>query len=241
MHGNLKILALIPARGGSKGLPGKNLKPLAGKPLIAWTIEAACNSKYIDRVIVSTDDNHIAQTATKWCADVPFLRPPKFARDDSPRMEYINHALDFLRARNEIYEIIVILQPTSPLRTKEHIDQAIESLFTKNAQALVSVCPAEHPPYWMNTLPKDGCMANFWKQDLQRTNRQDAPQYFRLNGALYIAYVSWLDKMGEFIGDQTYAYIMEPKDSIDIDTSLDLQFTELIMAGRNVELCEQKQ
>jgi len=138
MYKDKKILALIPARGGSKGLPRKNIKPLLGKPLIAWTIEQSLASKYLDKVVVSTEDKEIAEISKKYGAEVPFIRPKELAKDDTPSIDVVLHAIDFLE-KKELFNIIVLLQPTSPLRTISDIDNSIEFLFSKNAQAIISV------------------------------------------------------------------------------------------------------
>jgi CMP-N-acetylneuraminic acid synthetase len=150
MLNNYKVLALIPARGGSKGLPGKNIKPLLGKPLIAWTIEQAMASKYVDKVIVSTDDEEIAEVAKNYGAEVPFLRPKELAKDDSPTIDAILHALNFFSKKGEDFNLLALLEPTSPLRDTEDIDRCIRVLLdNEQAESIVSVCQLEgtHPEF----------------------------------------------------------------------------------------------
>lgn len=223
-----KILSLIPARGGSKGLPRKNILPFSGKPLIAWTIEQAKKSKYIDRIIVSTEDNQIAEISEQYGAEVPFTRPKILATDKAKGLNVVLHAIDWLENNNEKYKILLLLQPTSPLRTSKDIDVAIKLLFSKKAQAVISVCKAEHHPYWSNILPKDGCMKNFIRHEILNKNRQELPIFYRLNGAVYLAYCDYLKKNKGFWGDETYAYIMPIERSIDIDTKVDFRLAEII-------------
>ncbi|TOA20395.1 CMP-N-acetlyneuraminic acid synthetase, partial [Vibrio parahaemolyticus] len=157
-----KVIAVIPARGGSKRLPGKNTKQLGGKPLIAWSIEAAKKSKYIDRVIISTDCKDIAEVARRYDGDVPFLRPQELAGDTAGTNGVILHVLDQI---DESFGYVVLLQPTSPLRSTEDIDQLLES-FDEKTEGVVSVCPCEHSPLWANTLPEDKTMGNFFPESV---------------------------------------------------------------------------
>src|SRR3989339_1726633 len=161
MYKKKNIIAIIPARAGSKGLPGKNIRLLLGKPLISWTIEHALSSKYIDKVIVSTDDRKIAEISRKCGAAVPFIRPAKLATDKAKGIDVILHAVRWFEKKRNKFDLIMLLQPTSPLRTAGDIEAAIELLFEKKAGAVVSVCETEHHPLWSNILPKDGNMKNF--------------------------------------------------------------------------------
>ncbi|NLH16401.1 MAG: acylneuraminate cytidylyltransferase family protein [Phycisphaerae bacterium] len=227
MFNGKKLLALIPARGGSKGIPGKNLRPLADKPLIAWTIEQARRCSWIDRVIVSTDDSVIAETALRWDAEVPFLRPPALAADDASVIDVILHTLDWYRQRDQSYELVLLLQPTSPLRETADIEAALQRLEDCRADAVVSVCPCEHSPLWTNTLGPNGHMKDFL--DFKALdNRQRLPTYYRLNGAIYLARTEYFRQRRGFYGDRTYAYIMPSERSIDIDSLLDFQMAEFL-------------
>jgi len=230
MYKNLKILALIPARSGSKGLVGKNIRPLLGKPLIAWTVEEALASKYLDRVIVSTDSLEISKISESYGAEVPFLRPKELATDDAKMMAVVQHALDWLEQQEgQRYDLLVLLQPTSPLRAAEDIDRAIEELLLKKAKAIISVCEVDHHPYWANTLPPEGSMKNFIKPEIMDMNRQELPKFYRLNGAVYIAYLDYLKKTGGFLGKETFAYVMPRERSIDIDSAIDFKLAESMM------------
>ena len=181
-----KILAIIPARGGSKGVPGKNIRVVAGKPLIAWTVEAALNASGVDRVIVTTDDPKIAGIAKAYRAETPFLRPEALARDDTPSIEAVLHAIHWL-AQNQKYQpdYVLLLQPTSPLRTAKDIELAIETLHTTNSEATVSITPIKHHPYLTMRLTDHGKLENFFSEDLL-LRRQDLPSVYALNGALYL-------------------------------------------------------
>ena len=224
-----EILAIIPARGGSKGLPGKNIRMLAGKPLIAWSIEAAKASTYIDRLIVSTDSVEIADTAQQWGAEVPFLRPPHLATDEAKGMDVVLHALEQLGLPPSSTSLVLLLQPTSPLRITEDIDMAVEILGQKNARAVVSACQVEHHPWWSNTLPPDGSMTDFIRPELRTTNRQSLPVYFRLNGAIYLADIGFIRETQSFLGQGCYAYVMPQERSVDIDNLLDFRVAETLL------------
>lgn len=229
MYEGKKILGLIPARGGSKGLPKKNILPLAGKPLIAWTIEQIKRSKYTDSFIVSTDDEEIASVSRKYGCEVPFIRPHEIATDSAKGIEVVFHALNWFESREQKFDILILLQPTSPLRKIEDIDNSIEMLFEKNAKAIVSVCKTEHHPLWSSILPPDGSMKDFLNQNIKNKNRQELPKYYRLNGAIYLSYCDYLKKSKSFLGEQTFAYIMPQERSIDIDSSLDFKFAEFLL------------
>lgn len=229
-----KIIAIIPARGGSKGLPGKNIRILCGKPLVAHSIAQAKDSRYLDEVVVSTDDKTIAEISEKYGARVPFLRPAEFATDTARMADVILHTLDWAVSEGAASDISVLLQPTSPLRLASDIDGAIEALFAKNAKAIVSVCEAEHHPHLMNALPEDGCMKNFMKPEFKNLTRQEVTTSYRINGAVYIAYPGYLKKNLGWLGDDTYAYIMPKERSIDIDDKLDFSIAEFLMKGRGL-------
>ena len=234
MYKGKNILGLIPARGGSKGLPRKNIKPLSGKPLIAWTIEQALASKYLDRVVVSTDDKEIAEISKEYGAEVPFIRPKELAEDNAKGIDVVLHAIDWLKEndKRKQYDLIMLLQPTSPLRRSEDTDKAIELLFLREAKAIVSVCEVDHHPLWANTLPEDGCMKDFIRIDIMNKNRQELPVFYRLNGAIYLAYCNYLKEQKSFFGKETFAYIMPKERSIDVDNKLDLKLIEnMIIKG----------
>lgn len=220
------MIAVIPARGGSKRLSGKNIKHLGGKPLIAWSIDAAKKSKYIDRVIISTDDENIAEVALRYDGDVPFLRPQELAGDTASTNGVILHVLNQI---DESFEYVVLLQPTSPLRNTEDIDQLLES-FDEKTEGVVSVCPCEHSPLWANTLPKDMTMDHFFPESIIGKRSQDLPEYYRLNGAIYAFKVDrFVKNKGIFYSDKVKAYKMPIERSVDIDTIVDFHIAEVML------------
>jgi N-acylneuraminate cytidylyltransferase/CMP-N,N'-diacetyllegionaminic acid synthase len=225
----MEILYIIPARGGSKGLPGKNIRLLGNKPLIAYSIEAAVNSIFKGTVIVSTDDEEIASVGKKYGATVPFIRPNELATDVASTMDVVFHAINFYKQQHVFFDLIVVLQPTSPLRTSTDIDQAISLMKEKNVAAVVSVCESEHHPLWTNILPADGSMKNFIREEVKGKNRQQLPVNFRLNGALYISKSEALEIYKGFIHEKTIAYIMPTDRSVDIDHEIDFKLAELLL------------
>ena len=178
---NKTFLAIIPARGGSKRLPRKNILDLCGKPLISWSIEAALKSKYISKVVVSSDDEEILNISSNFGADI-IKRPYELANDTATTFDAIKHTINNL----EKYDYIVLLQPTSPLRNEKHIDEAIELLEEKQADGIVSVCEMDHSPLWSNTLPEDGNMRGFLREEILNKRSQDLEKYYRLNGTIYM-------------------------------------------------------
>ncbi len=237
MYKSKNILGLIPARGGSKGLPRKNIKLLLGEPLIAWTIKQALASRYLDRIVVSTDDKEIAEISKKYEAEVPFIRPKELAKDNAKGIDVVLHVIDWISENDEQkqYDLIMLLQPTSPLRKFEDIDKSIELLFLKKANAIVSVCEVDHHPLWANTLPENGCMKNFIRQEIMNKNRQKLPVFYRINGAIYLAYCDYIKEQESFFGENTFAYIMPKSMSIDIDSEVDFKLAETLM-GNNISI-----
>lgn len=235
MHKGKSILALIPARRGSKGLPGKNIRPLVNKPLIAWTINEAKMSKCIDKIIVSTDSEKIAEISRKYGAEVPFIRPKSLATDAAKGIGVVLHSINWMERNDKSYSLLILLQPTSPLRTHRDIDNSIEMLFNKNAKSIVSVCETEHHPYWANILPQDGCMKDFIKPEIVNKNRQELPKFYRLNGAIYLAYWDYIKNKKTFFGTETFAYIIPQKRSIDIDTELDFKLCDIILKEKIIK------
>ncbi|MGH2307421.1 cytidylyltransferase domain-containing protein [Aliarcobacter sp. ERUVET-8] len=222
---NKTFLAIIPARGGSKRLPRKNILDLCGKPLISWSIEAALKSKYISKVVVSSDDEEILNISSNFGADI-IKRPYELANDTATTFDAIKHTINNL----EKYDYIVLLQPTSPLRNEKHIDEAIELLEEKQADAIVSVCEMDHSPLWSNTLPKDGNMKNFLRDEVLNKRSQDLEKYYRVNGAVYICKTDkLLENKSFFLKDNIFAYIMDRKSSIDIDEEIDFLFAERVI------------
>lgn len=235
MLGQYHITALIPARGGSKRLPGKNIKLLCGKPLIAWTIETAKASTYIDSVIVSTDDIEIKEISKKFGAEVPFIRPDYLSHDTASSFDVIKHAIEFLNI-DKPKHLIVLLQPTSPLRTVAELNQALEFFLKKTADGVVSISETEHSPMWSNTLLNDGCMSDFIRPEVQGKRSQDLPKFFRLNGSIYIyETLALLEQAKIFFDENVYGFETSLDTAVDIDTALDFLIAETIMKYRAIE------
>lgn len=230
MYKGKKILAIIPARGGSKGVPRKNIKMLAGKPLIAWTIEEAKKSKFIDMCIVSTEDDEIKAVAEEWGGNVSFMRPAELAQDDTPGIEPVLHAIKMMLG----YDFVVLLQATSPLRTVEDIDGAIAYCLDNDCESCVSVTEAEHSPYWMYRLDEQSCLRPILKVEKEESyQRQKLPKVYQLNGAVYVASIAFLQREREFIGEETLGYVMPQERSYDIDTMVDFEVTEILLTKQH--------
>ena len=235
MIGQYRVTALIPARGGSKRLPRKNIKLLVDKPLIAWSIEVAKACKYVDRVIVSTDDEEIKQVSEQYGAQVPFLRPEHLSNDHASSFDVIKHAIGFLQL-DQPNELIVLLQPTSPLRLVSEIDRALEFFVHKNAKGVVSISETEHSPMWSNTLPENSCMADFIRPEVQGKRSQDLPTFFRLNGSIYIyETLALLEHSKIFFNESVYGFETSLNTAVDIDTDLDFLVAEKIIEYRAAE------
>lgn len=236
---NKEVLAIIPARSGSKGLPGKNVKIMMDKPLIAWTIEQAKKSKYISRVIVSTNDSHIRNISAEFGAEV-IERPAELCMDDSSVNLCILHALEVLQ-KTESYkpDFIMLLQCTSPLRTSQHIDDSIE-LFassSSSASSLISVCNESCPPWWLKNIDEEGYLQDFLIYDKANLfRRQDFPNVFRLNGAIYLSRTEDFLQNMTFQSEKVVGFIMDEMSSIDIDTEFDFLFAETVL--RNLKINE---
>ena len=219
-------IAIIPARGGSKRLPGKNIKLLADKPMIAWTIEAALKSNVFDHVFVSTDDQKIADVSKKYGAEVPFLRPAELALDHTSTNDVVTHLVKwFEQKNNQQVTTVTILQPTSPLRNSQHIKDAMQLMTSKESKAVISVCELEYPIQFCNKLGSNNSMDGFVKpENIKRT--QDLEFYYRLNGAIYIFDREYVGRLNELYSIGTHAFIMPTKFSIDVDTLDDFILAE---------------
>jgi N-acylneuraminate cytidylyltransferase/CMP-N,N'-diacetyllegionaminic acid synthase len=221
------MLAIIPARGGSKGLPGKNIKDLKGKPLIAYTIEAALASKYITRVIISTDDNEIAKIAVGYGAESPFIRPVELATDTARSIDVYKYTLGRMEQEHgDIINDFIVLQPTSPLRTTDDIDKAIELFRKKNADSVVSYCAEHHPIIWHKYIDKEGRFENIFETGIN--NRQDERISYYPNGAIYIFRRNMINNE-QYYTDNSYAYLMDRKRSVDIDTIDDFEYVNFLI------------
>lgn len=224
----MRNIAVITARSGSKGLPDKNIKILCGKPLIAYSIEAALESEKFETVHVSTDSEKYAEIARKYGAEVPFLRSEDTSSDTADSWAAVREVLEKYRLHGREFDTVTLLQPTSPLRTARDIEAGYELLMMKKAAAVTAVCEMEHSPLWSNTLPEDGCMEGFLNR-AENVQRQQLNTYYRINGALYIARADYIMAKKCFYGENTYAYIMPQERSIDIDSELDFIIAQAIM------------
>lgn len=226
MIDGLRVLALIPARGGSKGVPGKNILPIGGKPLIQWTIQAARNSRFVDRVVLSSDDERIMEVAQAGGCEVPFKREAGLATDTASSMAVVVDALQRLPG----HDVLVLLQPTSPLRLADDIDAALQLMIETGAPACVSVRPAQEHPYWSFRVSTADTLEHFVPPPPDApTRRQDLPQAWCLNGAVYVARVPWLLQQQSFLSAGTVAYRMPAERSIDIDTPADVEQVKALL------------
>lgn len=228
MYGQHKILAVIPARGGSKGVPRKNIRALNGKPLIAWTIEQAAQSCYIDRVIVSSEDEEICQVAKQSGAEIPFVRPAELASDTASGVDVLCHAVENAGAD---YDYVVLLQPTSPLRESTDIDAAIEYCVEQAVTSVVSLAEATKSPYWMYQMNEGGELTPFVEN--AAANRQELPQSYALNGAVYVLEVARLLASRKILDEQTLGYVMPAERSYDIDNETDFLICEFLKTRIN--------
>lgn len=228
-----RVLALVPARGGSKGIPRKNVRVLAGKPLIAWAIEAGLGSRYVDDVVVSTEDAEISTVARASGARVPCLRPEKLASDTAGSVDVALHMVDWIR-RNEggEYGWLLLLQPTSPLRTSGDIDRAVEAMLSSGGRSVVSFSAAFSNPHWMVTRRENNRYRQAFPLQAEASRRQDLPGYYEYNGAIYLSRVDALERNRTFEDDDTVLFEMDRRSSIDIDDETDWVFAEALLAGK---------
>ncbi len=232
MYKGKRILGTISARGGSKGVPGKNIRDLGGLPLMAWTIREARCSVYLDRLVVSSDDEGILAVARSHGAETPFVRPPELARDDTPGVDPVLHAVAALAP--EAFDYVVLMQPTSPLRTVADIDGAIQRCLDRDWPCLISITEASISPYFTFSVAEDGLMEPVIRQESFHTRRQSLPKAFEPNGAVYVARCDWLAKTRSFLTAETRGFEMPRERSWDIDELLDFEICELLLkkAGR---------
>jgi CMP-N,N'-diacetyllegionaminic acid synthase len=228
----METIGLITARGGSKGVPGKNIAPVGGKPLIGWTVDAARAASRLDRVLVSTDDAGIAQVARDCGAEVPFLRPAELASDRASHISVVLHALDWLASEGIEPRYLVLLQPTSPLRTAADIDGAITLAYEKDADGVVSVCPARDHPLLVKKITPEGVLADYATTELAYLRRQDLPEAYALNGAVYVTRATALREQRTFLPRNTHPYVMPAERSLEVDHPWDLHLARLIMEER---------
>lgn len=224
-------IAIIPARSGSKGLQDKNIKILNGKPLMAYTIEAASKSNLFDEIFVSTDSRKYARIAQEWGASVPFLRSDELSTDNASSWDVVKEALFNYQEMGKEFDTVSLLQPTSPLRKSEDIINGYKIFKDKKAKTVVSVCEVDHSPLWCNTIPEDHSLKNFLNQDLVKVPRQNLPTYYRINGALYIIKCEHLMSNQNIYNERCYALVMSKETSIDIDVAMDFKIAESLITN----------
>ncbi len=233
MYNNDRILALIPARGGSKGIKDKNIISLNGDPLISYTILSSLKSKYIDDTVVTTDSQEIANISKKYGASVPFMRPAELASDQARTIDAVLHAIKSLDEMGNHYDILVLLQPTQPLRTTVDIDRAIEKFFAKGMKGLVSISPVNEHPLLMRTMDEDGNVESLLGEN-STCRRQDMKSYYKVNGCIYINRISEISQNTSF-NDNLVGYVMSVAHSVDIDDMKDLYLAEYYIQKENME------
>jgi CMP-N,N'-diacetyllegionaminic acid synthase len=228
----MNVLGVIPARGGSKGIPVKNLAPLCGRPLLAYTADAVKESKKLTRTIVSTEDERIADCARSLALEVPFIRPSSLAADDAPMLPVLQHAIDAMRADGFDADMVVLLQPTSPLRRGEHIDAAVTWLERVRGDSVVSVVAVPHQFNPTSVMRVEEGLLKPFLDGPSVTRRQDKPQLFARNGPAVLAVHTRVIQGGSLYGDESWPLLMTAEDSLDIDTPWDLRLAESIIAAR---------
>lgn len=222
------MIAIIPARGGSKGLPGKNIRHLNGKPLIAYTIEAALKAKNIDRVIISTDDEEIARVAVEYGAELPFMRPTELASDTAMAVDNYVYTINRLEGESgKSIDAFVVLQPTSPLRIAEDIDGAIELFNEKKADSVISYTPEAHPVTWHKYINSEGLFEDIFDDNIK--NRQENRVSYYPNGAVYVFRTAMIRER-RYYTEKSYAYIMPRSRSVDIDFIEDFEYAEFLLS-----------
>lgn len=230
-----KVLGLIPARGGSKGVPRKNIRLLHGKPLLEYTAEAALNARRLSRVILSTDDPEIAEAGRQCGLDVPFMRPPDLASDQSPMLPAIQHVLRTLAEKGEHYDALCLLQPTTPLRRAEHIDGCIELMEQRGVDCVVTMLPvpAEYNPHWVYFQDKEGFLRLSTGEETPIPRRQALPPAFHREGSVYVSRTNVIQEQNSLYGRSVAGFLMEQGSSVNIDTMEDWQEAERLLALRS--------
>ena len=231
----MKNIAIIPARSGSKGLPDKNIRLVNGKPLIAYTIEAALQSGCFDTVHVSTDSEKYAEIAREYGADEPFLRSPELASDTASSWDAVREVLAKYSALGKTFDTMMLMQPTSPLRTAQDVKDAYALMHEKNAKSVIAVCEVDHSPLWCDMIPDSGNMKGFGRKDIAWVTRQELRPFYRVNGSMYLLSVDGVsipadDRIYE---DDCYALFMDRKKSVDIDSEDDLAMVEFLISRRD--------
>lgn len=230
----MRVLGVITARGGSKGVPKKNIRPLGGKPLLLWTAEAALKAHRLSRVIISTDDDEIADVAQRAGIEVPFRRPPELATDTAPTLPVLQHAVAWLEERGDVYDAICLLQPTNPLRTSDTIDRCIDMLEQASADSVVTVLPvpAEHNPHWVYFAKPDGQLYLATGESAPIPRRQELPAAYHREGSVYVVRRDVLVQRGSLYGDRVMGYMVSAESSVNIDDVADWERAEKLIGQR---------
>lgn len=225
----MRNIAIIPARSGSKGLKDKNIKILNGKPLLAYSAEAARDAGIFDEIMVSTDSEKYAEIGREYGANVPFLRTKELSGDNAGSWDVVKQVLSQYRLNGECFDTICLLQPTSPLRTTQDILDAYDFMEEKHAEAVTSVCEVDHSPLWTMVLPENQSLKEYNENSKNDVPRQQLATYYRFNGAIYIRKIKYHEDTIELLEENEYAFIMEQNKSVDIDTELDFIIAEKVM------------
>ena len=231
----MRNIAVIPARSGSKGLPDKNIRLVNGKPLLAYTVEAALDSGCFDVVHVSTDSEMYADIARTYGADVPFLRSAELASDTANTWDAVREVLKRYAEMGKTFETVMLMQPTTPLRTGEDVKAAYKLMNEKKAKSVIAVCEVDHSPLWCDMIPEDGNMKGFGRKDLAWVTRQELKPFYRVNGAIYLLTVTdnTIAADDDIYENNCYALFMDRKKSIDVDCEDDLDLVEFMLTRRN--------
>ena len=224
----MRHIAIITARSGSKGIINKNIKKINGKPMMAYTIEAALQSRLFDRIMVSTDSEEYADIAIEYGAEVPFLRSNETSGDSAGSWDVVQEVLDKYYSMGDYFDTVCLLQPTSPLRTGADIIAAYDYFNKIGAEAVTSVCECDHPAEYMMVLPKNNSLKEYRKHEVD-VPRQMLPTYYRINGAIYVRSIKNYNKKVEIVFDDEYAFIMDKMKSVDIDTIEDFEYAEYLL------------
>lgn len=232
----MDVLGVVPARGGSKGVPGKNIKEVAGRPLLAYTARAIQEATLLTRVVLSTEDPAIADVGRRWGLDVPFLRPRELAEDDTPTLPVLQHAVRWFAERDERFDAVCLLQPTTPMRTGADIDACIELLESTGADSVLSVLPlpAKYNPHWVFFVDEDGGLTLSTGERAPIPRRQDLPPAYHRDGAIYVTRCAVLMDRDSLLGDRIIPYHMDPERTVNIDLPGDLTRAEALLAERDV-------
>jgi CMP-N-acetylneuraminic acid synthetase len=233
----MRVLGLVPARGGSRGVPRKNARLLGGKPLLQYTADAALAARLLTRVVLSTDDAEIAEIGRRCGLDVPFMRPAELARDETPMVPVVRHALEAVEATDGAYDAVCLLQPTAPLRGSEEIDACIELLERAGADTVITVrrVPEEYNPHWVYLVDESGALRLSTGEDAPIARRQDLPPAFHRDGAVYVARRAVVMERGSLFGDRVLGYVSHREHTVNIDGPADWRRAEQLVERLEAE------